>query len=38
MQHGIAPNLTDNHFAFTLKNIVALTLKMVLHLPGKSSY
>ena len=38
MQHGVATTLTDNHFAFTLKNIVALTLKMVLYLPGKSSY
>jgi len=33
MQHGVALTLTDNHFAFTLKNIVVLTLKMVLYLP-----
>jgi len=33
MQHGVAPTLTDNHFAFTLKNIITFTLKMVLHLP-----
>jgi len=29
MQHGVAPTLTDTPVAFTLK--------MVLHLPGKSS-
>jgi len=32
MQHGVALTLTDIHVAFTLKNIVALTLKVVLHL------
>ena len=29
MQHGVAPTLTDTPVAFTLKNIVALTLKGV---------
>jgi len=29
MQHGVVPTLTDTPFAFTLKNIVALTLKGV---------
>jgi len=33
MQHGVAPTLTDIHFVFTLKNIIAFTLKMVLYLP-----
>jgi len=33
MQHGVVPTLTDTPFAFTLKNIVALTLKVILHLP-----
>ena len=33
MQHGVAPTLTDTPVAFTLKNIVALTLKVILHLP-----
>ena len=32
MQHGVAPTLTGASVAFTLKNIVALTLKEVLHL------
>lgn len=38
MQLGAALTLTGIPVAFTLKNVVALTLKMVLHLPGKSSY
>jgi len=29
MQHGVAPTLTGASVAFTLKNIVALTLKGV---------
>jgi len=33
MQHGVAPTLTDTPVAFTLENIIALTLKMVLYLP-----
>ena len=37
MQHGVAPTLTDTPVVFTLKNIVALTLKMVLYLPWKSN-
>jgi len=37
MQHGVAPTLTDTPVAFTLKDIVALTLKMVLYLPWNSS-
>jgi len=36
MQHGVAPTLTDTPVAFTLKNIVAFTLKIMLHLPWKS--
>jgi hypothetical protein len=32
MQHGVAPTLTGASVAFTLKDIVALTLKVVLHL------
>ena len=37
MQHGVAPTLTDTPVAFTLKSIVALTLKMALYLPWKSN-
>jgi len=37
MQHGVAPTLTDTPVAFTLKNIIAFTLKMVLYLPWNSS-
>jgi len=37
MQHGVAPTLTDNHFAFTLENIITFTLKMALYLPWKSN-
>jgi len=36
MQLGVAPTLTDTLVAFTLENIVAFTLKMVLHLLWKS--
>jgi len=32
MQQVVAPTLTDTTVVFTLKNIVALTLKVVLHL------
>ena len=32
MQHGVALTLTGTSVAFTLKGIVALTLKVVLHL------
>jgi len=31
MQHGVALTLTGTPVAFTLKDIVALTLKVVLH-------
>ena len=37
MQHGVAPTLTDTPVAFTLKSIVALTLKMVLYVPWKTN-
>ena len=37
MQHGVALTLTDTPVAFTLKNIIAFTLKMVLYLPWNSS-
>jgi len=32
MQHGVAFTLKDTPVAFTLKNIIALTLKVMLHL------
>ena len=32
MQHGVALTLTGASVAFTLKDIVTLTLKVVLHL------
>ena len=36
-QHGVATTLTDTPVAFTLKNIIAFTLKIVLYLLWKSS-